>query len=571
VRDLVLSHLVQLGRLGPARRTILRSLILPWVSPSERDLREALAADPELIEPNLKVVGQEIRLPNAQGTRGSIDILARDGHGYHVVIELKRSDNSAREALHELFKYVQLLHRERGLQIDRIRCILISTDWNELRVPFAAAALAFPCDLRGLHLEVDEAGRIRNLSTVLPLAEPSKHGITLIQRVFCFDDAAGRDALFSDLVPHFENAHCPSILGVRFDNQHPKWPGYRHLLYLVVGRATWARQEEMMADIKDHDFSSDALKATLGFPVESDAVESVPRDVMRRVAEIEIGYAEKAADLVGGPYGWVLAGVERSGIFLDQQDIVTDEELVADVCSFDGGNRTVFGRRFNPNIRGATDRVLREISSHLEPIPMWRDGLTWWLSEHADAAEITIDIFTPYDLPGVILKRRTEDDIDNRLPVLAAYDSGEGSTPPNELLFGELIWNGTSDAEVVPAFEAAYTSAFLWNMASSPESDREFLQTLGIEYALFVRSAGEPPQKVEIDGTGSPTLRAADDAYVNDEGSVTIRWDRVHRMTEFWKARGPELETLTDALQRSIIHSFDDHYWSKVNAPSEAD
>lgn len=103
---------------------------------SEPQLRRYLAAHLDLIEPGLSLLKEEHRVTNEHGADGSIDILARDTTGDLVVIELKRSDQTARQALHEMEKYVALLATDQGVRIDRLRCVLLSTNWHELLVPF---------------------------------------------------------------------------------------------------------------------------------------------------------------------------------------------------------------------------------------------------------------------------------------------------------------------------------------------------------------------------------------------------------------------------------------------------
>jgi len=78
----------------------------------EDHIRDKLADRLTLIENDLCLVGRNYPLPNSAGTRGFIDILARDRHGIFVVVELKRSDKTSREALHEVIKYTELLQRE---------------------------------------------------------------------------------------------------------------------------------------------------------------------------------------------------------------------------------------------------------------------------------------------------------------------------------------------------------------------------------------------------------------------------------------------------------------------------
>ncbi|MGH1525960.1 endonuclease NucS domain-containing protein [Leifsonia sp. L25] len=85
--------------------------------PLEHILRDDLAQRLDLIADDLTLIQVEYPLPNAEGARGSIDILARDVRGDLVVIELKRSDQTARQALHELEKYVALLAASRGIRV----------------------------------------------------------------------------------------------------------------------------------------------------------------------------------------------------------------------------------------------------------------------------------------------------------------------------------------------------------------------------------------------------------------------------------------------------------------------
>lgn len=106
--------------------------------PTEAELRTELAKRLELIEPRLSLIGEEHFLANAQGSSGRIDILARStADQSYVVIELKRSNQASRQALHELEKYVPLLRANYGIDRRQIRCYVVSTIWHELLVPLS--------------------------------------------------------------------------------------------------------------------------------------------------------------------------------------------------------------------------------------------------------------------------------------------------------------------------------------------------------------------------------------------------------------------------------------------------
>jgi len=98
--------------------------------PSEHTIRNSLMSRLDILEPGLTAVNKEEHLPNIHGSSGFVDILARDPFDYLVIIEIKRADSAAREALHELLKYTALLRQNYAVPPDRLRCIVVSTAWG---------------------------------------------------------------------------------------------------------------------------------------------------------------------------------------------------------------------------------------------------------------------------------------------------------------------------------------------------------------------------------------------------------------------------------------------------------
>lgn len=75
---------------------------------SEAEMQQALARDPEVIEPGLTLVDREV--PTGVG---GIDLYARDAQGRLVVVELKRG-KATQEAVHQLNRYVQTVSEQVG-------------------------------------------------------------------------------------------------------------------------------------------------------------------------------------------------------------------------------------------------------------------------------------------------------------------------------------------------------------------------------------------------------------------------------------------------------------------------
>lgn len=71
----------------------------------EEKIRDKLALCLYILDDGLTLLEKEAFLPNNEGTRGFVDILAKDSLNRYLLIELKRSKAASREAIHEVLKY----------------------------------------------------------------------------------------------------------------------------------------------------------------------------------------------------------------------------------------------------------------------------------------------------------------------------------------------------------------------------------------------------------------------------------------------------------------------------------
>ena len=135
----------------------------------ENTIRDFLINQLEMIEPGLESLAKEHYLPNTLGTRGFVDILAKDSFGRFVIIELKRSDAASREALHEVLKYIEGIKENKKLRDDEIRAIIVSTEWDELLIPFSSFYNRCDCSVVGVQLKVDDSLKPTSVIKVIPL------------------------------------------------------------------------------------------------------------------------------------------------------------------------------------------------------------------------------------------------------------------------------------------------------------------------------------------------------------------------------------------------------------------
>ncbi len=132
---------------------------------TEFEIREKVAVNLHLLDPNLVLVKQEYSIVLPDGRRGFVDILARDKFGCYTIIEIKKSNQTARSTVQQLYKYASFFKSKNRLEASQIRLVVISTIWEELNAPFSEFKEFSPYEVKGFMLEY---GNILKLEEVFP-------------------------------------------------------------------------------------------------------------------------------------------------------------------------------------------------------------------------------------------------------------------------------------------------------------------------------------------------------------------------------------------------------------------
>ncbi|MBB1073678.1 DUF91 domain-containing protein [Rhodoferax sp. 4810] len=136
---------------------------------SEDELRDHLAANLGLIEPGLTLITTNYPVTTLLGANGVLDILAKDTYGCFVIIEVKRSDQAARQALHELSKYISAFMTTQHVDEQKLRCFVVSTHWHELDTPLAFFRATATVNVKGFHVSAEQGSVKVHERTLLPV------------------------------------------------------------------------------------------------------------------------------------------------------------------------------------------------------------------------------------------------------------------------------------------------------------------------------------------------------------------------------------------------------------------
>ncbi|GAB3206384.1 endonuclease NucS domain-containing protein [Marinactinospora thermotolerans] len=471
--------------------------------PLERDLRDALVRNLELIERGLRPVQfQEYPLPNAHGTRGSIDILALDRNDLWVVIELKRSKATSRQALHEVAKYTELLCREKHLAADRIRAMIIATppDWDELLVPVSNVARDWSHDLRGYQLHLDGSGSPSHAERVKLLPQAFEHRITPIHVMFFFPTAEQRRQTWREITKLADEIGAADLLAADFDRIARKDLALAPFgLYLAIGRIDKVRASEHLFTGYDgpEPFASQ-------YPAEYLALRGICNHVARQSLpgmSLESAQPGRLRDIANSPE-WAVRQYRGTGAFSDTSPF-GERDLYRFLSGDDrGDSQVIFTGSASPQITARWNGFLKETENSLAGNHEWKSLVHGWLNDAARRVgdgDVWLHVYSPCDLLQAIVFG-WPDGLNEYLPMLI------GGTYPEpgrqSLVRGTLCWNG-GGTTLPEAVRLIHRDPIHWMVNRSAglggAYDQELLDLLGLHYVLLEKIGSDPTKGSPVD------------------------------------------------------------------------
>ncbi|MGO7969590.1 endonuclease NucS domain-containing protein [Rhizobium ruizarguesonis] len=343
----------------------------------ENQIRDLLSTQLGSLDAGLSLIDIEQYIPSELGTRSFIDILARDEKDRWVLIELKRSDAAARQAIHEIYKYVEAVKEHLRARDDEIRAIIVSTEWKELLVPFSRFQHDTSIDVRGMHITVDQldgkisktdvqALRINSGRVLSPWHEISlytsaqRRGEGLLSYDMSCQAKGLRDyilvlmkapegfyegalaATAHKLARIYDQAGADDVIDLE-----DKMPRREHMIYFVPQMQT---AEEYLAIIKTNPELYDEVNEFLDDMEDEEALCSLQEYALHADPKVdrdyfEIGYPAKFKSKLLDSEGWAIEAVLRRGAF-ERNQLLTDATIISEIC----GEAGTSGQRFKRHI-----------------------------------------------------------------------------------------------------------------------------------------------------------------------------------------------------------------------------
>ncbi|REH00984.1 endonuclease NucS domain-containing protein [Flavobacterium aquicola] len=306
---------------------------------SEATIRDYLAGQLDFIESGLTLLEKEHFLPNVSGSNGFVDILAKDRFNNFVVIEIKRSQQASRQTLQELFKYISLLKQNYHARDSEIRCIIVSTHWSELLLPFSECHHQTTLDIKGIKLTTDNSFRPIAKEIIVPLKITQLTGqFSPVYWLDLFSSPDKRDVAVAIIQEQCKAFGLENFVVVSMDaNLEKDGIMYMYATCFAFQSQSIPKYLELLQGNEDLDMEAEEFESLEEY---RDYLENIIQCAVLKedyADSGEIGYPSKfEAELA--QTNWTISHISKFGIYADDPRS-SDEQLISELKGLDGNNQ----------------------------------------------------------------------------------------------------------------------------------------------------------------------------------------------------------------------------------------
>lgn len=460
----------------------------------ESVLRDLIAKDICKLKKGLTLLQKEQYIPNKHGTKGFIDLYAKDENNRHVLIELKRSAAASRQALHEVSKYIEGVKQYLGAKDSEIVVIIASTDWSELLVPFSYFAEKASVHVEGVEIILDESGDQFSCKKKVPLSVeqgryfPPWHNIYLYRSCELLD--AGMESIKSSYAcKGISDYVIVSFQKMAADGTLDRSSQYPFIAYTAT--QLFSVDECMSIIEKDEILLNDAEETI------QDLDEEEALSYLHECIEIlapspshdsyEIGYPAKFCSIIEhGQYEVV--SLLRFGKF-ERNALLTDDAILAELRGEDGAVGQRLKRIIKASDVKAVSELKKDIGKALVLNPVWKRHLMQIVDEvtaEYPNSELEIWIYNPATGVFTIYYPMTSQHGELYIPSYAVLVKNPEVT---RMYFGALQESGDPlpFSQILSKYYEGDLTALLATMlwGGTEERDSEIVEDMGMQYRSF--------------------------------------------------------------------------------------
>jgi hypothetical protein len=508
----------------------------------EDRIRDYLANNLDVLERGLTLVDTEYTLPSNVGAGGRIDIVARDICGHVLVIEIKRSDQSARQAITEICKYVALFRIDQGLDEKQVRLVVVSTDWHELLLPLSEFAEASKYSVDGYAITVSQDGIIEKCTKKATVSTGSALRICRLQSIYLFNNERHRDEfipLLSEIARDYGiEDHLIFRCNYLMQNSTVIFP---HAAYFCFSSPI----PGLSAD------DASRLKARIEWDEELDEPDenflvAINEDTRTNSDSFEIGYPEKLSTIATE---WSVSIAIRAGRLAKGRSILSDEELIELAKFVHGGSPVYLQKITTPRFASPWHQFAADVEKLLPGSYHWQAMVPELLADIARKtpdAMVAAQFYLPANLPVSLYFLAIERPL-SYFPYFEIIVDDEKSRSMR-ILEGFLVWSGGEVTrrmlEIIKEFFGGLDE---WIVAvqfhSEFEKEDDLLRAHNLRYIVVEWSLSKNiksgPTEIFLSENGSLFQKPF------DEGSC-------RSLTDFAQAHPEYLRTLQRDLQSVI-------------------
>lgn len=345
----------------------------------ESEIRDWLSLNLDFIDKDLKLIQKEFYLKDDIGANGYVDLLCKDSYNNFVIIEIKRSETSARQTISEILKYHALIKHNFNARESEIKIIIISTHWQELIRPYSETIHRTTYDLVGYKINIDESSKPIFIEKIEPLDRTIiSRKFAFWQGLYMFKTPTERQAFYTDIQPYLISKG-PSdfvIVSAHADITNPLviFPygiiiSFQKLAIAEVLTTIQNFNKTNKGDLLTEDYFKD--EPDYHKYLEGEMINAI--DTFGHYHERESCYPQKINVMINAE-NWIIEKIDRFGIF-GKDPRYNDELLLNELMGLDGNSDLAFQGIAESTQLERVKEIQRECTNSLMPSPIWQSTI----------------------------------------------------------------------------------------------------------------------------------------------------------------------------------------------------